>query len=95
MQRREFISRLVAMGLTAAAGVAFAEDAPAPASKLPRRALKPGGPELSIIGFGGLLLRGMEQEQADVLIGAPRRPDLSAPVVRSRATGYPRQVRDR
>ena len=68
MHRREFISRLVAMGLTAAAGVAFAEDAPAPATKLPRRALKPGGPELSIIGFGGLLLRGMEQQQADDIV---------------------------
>ena len=33
MHRREFISRLVAMGLTAAAGVAFAEDAPEPVSK--------------------------------------------------------------
>ncbi len=68
MHRRDFINRLVAMGLTAAAGVAFADDAPAPAEKLPRRPLKADGPELSIIGFGGLLLRGMEQQQADDIV---------------------------
>ncbi len=68
MERREFIARLVAMGLTAAAGIAFAEDAPEPADQLPRRRLRPGGPELSIIGFGGLLLRGMEQQQANDMV---------------------------
>ncbi len=68
MERREFIARLVAMGLTAAAGIAFAEDAPEPAPTLPRRPFKPGGPGLSIIGFGGLLLRGMEQQQADDIV---------------------------
>lgn len=68
MERREFIGRLVAMGLTAAAGVAFAEDAPAPAGQLARRPYQPGGPELSIIGFGGLLLRGMEQAQANDMV---------------------------
>ena len=68
MERREFIARLVAMGLTAAAGIAFADDAPEPALKLPRRPYRPGGPELSIIGFGGLLLRGMEQQQADDIV---------------------------
>lgn len=68
MERREFISRLVAMGLTAAAGVAFAEDAPPPAGQLARRPYRPGGPELSIIGFGGLLLRGMEQAQANDMV---------------------------
>lgn len=64
MERREFIARLAAMGLSAAAGIAFADDAPRPVSRLPRRPLKPGGPDLSIIGFGGLLLRGMRQQQA-------------------------------
>lgn len=68
MERREFISRLLAMGLTAAAGIAFAEDAPAPTGQLPRRPYRPGGPELSIIGFGGLLLRGMEQSQANDVV---------------------------
>ncbi len=71
MHRREFISRLAAMGLTAA-GVAFADDAPEPAQKLPRRPLRGagahGGPELSIIGFGGLLLRGMQQQHADDIV---------------------------
>lgn len=68
MKRREFIGRLVAMGLTAAAGLAFADDAPAPAGQLPCRPYRPGGPELSIIGFGGLLLRGMEQAQANDVV---------------------------
>ncbi|MGM0491951.1 MAG: aldo/keto reductase [Armatimonadota bacterium] len=68
MQRRDFITGLAAMGLTAAAGITFAQDAPEPAQKLPRRPLKPGGPELSIIGFGGLLLRGMEQQNADDIV---------------------------
>ncbi|MGC9317912.1 MAG: aldo/keto reductase [Armatimonadota bacterium] len=68
MQRREFIARLAAMGLGAAAGIAFADDAPEPAASLPRRELGPGGPELSIVGFGGLLLRGMEQHQANDIV---------------------------
>jgi predicted aldo/keto reductase-like oxidoreductase len=68
MQRREFISRLAAMGLTAAAGISFADDAPEAAEKLPRRPFKPGGPELSIVGFGGLLLRGMQQQAADDIV---------------------------
>jgi len=68
VERREFIARLMAMGLTAAAGIAFADDAPEPAPTLPRRPYRPGGPELSIIGFGGLLLRGMEQQQADDIV---------------------------
>lgn len=68
MHRREFISRLAAMGLTAAAGISFAEGAPEPVEKLPRRPLRAGGPELSIVGFGGLLLRGMEQQHADDIV---------------------------
>lgn len=68
MERRDFIQRLVALGLTAAAGIAFADDAPAPADRLPRRRFRPGGPELSVVGFGGLLLRGMEQQQANDIV---------------------------
>ncbi|MGD9495408.1 MAG: aldo/keto reductase [Armatimonadota bacterium] len=68
MKRREFVGRLAAMGLTAAAGIAFAQDAPAPAQRLPRRPFKADGPELSIIGFGGLLLRGMQQQQANDMV---------------------------
>ncbi len=68
MQRREFIGQLTAMGLGASAGIGFAEDAPDPARKLPRRSLEPGGPQLSIIGFGGLLLRGMQQQHADDIV---------------------------
>ncbi|MEA3401281.1 MAG: aldo/keto reductase [Armatimonadota bacterium] len=68
MQRREFIARLAAMGLGAAAGIAFGEDAPEPAPSLPRRELRPGGPELSIVGFGGMLLPGMEQQQANDIV---------------------------
>ena len=69
MRRRQFIGTLAAMGLsTLAAGEIFSDDAPAPAERLPRRPYKPGGPELSIVGFGGLLLRGMEQAQANDIV---------------------------
>ncbi len=46
----------------------FAADAPQPADQLPRRTLGRGGPELSIIGFGGLLLRGMTPEDGNALV---------------------------
>jgi len=46
----------------------FADDAPQPADQLPRRTLGPGGPELSIVGFGGLLLRDMQPEEGNDLV---------------------------
>ncbi len=69
MMRREFPESLAEMGLEAVvAGEIFADDAPQPANQLPRRALRPGGPELSIIGFGGLLLRDMKPEDASDIV---------------------------
>lgn len=70
MQRRQFFERMAAMGLGAlAAGSIFADDAPQPADGLPRRPYRPGGPELSLVGFGGLLLRGMTPEQSADMVG--------------------------
>ncbi len=70
MQRRDFLGALAAMGLGGlAAGEMFADDAPDPTETLLRRPFRPGGPELSIIGFGGLLLRGMQPDHANGLVG--------------------------
>jgi predicted aldo/keto reductase-like oxidoreductase len=57
MRRREFLSSVLASG--AAKGAAAAE--------LPRRPYK-GGVELSVIGFGGIVVVGLEQQEADRVV---------------------------
>lgn len=59
MRRREFLSSVLAGG--AAEGVAAAE--------LPRRPYK-SGVELSVIGFGGIVVVGLEQKEADRVVAA-------------------------
>lgn len=59
MRRREFLSSVLAGG--AAKGVAAAE--------LPRRPYK-SGVELSVIGFGGIVVVGLDQKEADRVVAA-------------------------
>lgn len=59
MRRREFLSSVLASG--AARGAAAAE--------LPRRPYK-SGVELSVIGFGGIVVVGLEQKEADRVVAA-------------------------
>ncbi|MCU0724194.1 MAG: aldo/keto reductase [Planctomycetes bacterium] len=78
MDRREFLKLVAAAGagaVAARAGLA-AEDpptaAPPPApAPLPRRRYGAQGPELSVIGFGGIVVSGIEpQEAAEVVAWA-------------------------
>jgi len=61
MDRRDFIKTTVAAGIAAGVGPTLAQQ-PAP---LPRRALGRTGEQLSIIGFGGIVVIGKEQSHAD------------------------------
>lgn len=65
MKRREFIERSVALGLAAAAGGAGAVHADAP---LPCRPFGSSGRELSVVGFGGIVVMNVEQPEADAIV---------------------------
>lgn len=70
MERREFLARSLAMGIGVAASsmaLARAEETP-PADQLPRRPYGETGHELSIIGFGGIVVSGIEQTEANDLV---------------------------
>ncbi|MCC6445883.1 MAG: aldo/keto reductase [Armatimonadetes bacterium] len=64
VDRREFIKTAAAAGLAAALTVPEAESA----KGLPRRKLGKAGERLSIIGFGGIVVSGVEQPEADRLV---------------------------
>lgn len=73
MGRREFIKRAaVSATAVAALGAGAAgcrpEHEPVDSPRLPRRPFGPGGPDLSVIGFGGLVVSGLPQEQADRIV---------------------------
>ncbi len=72
MRRREFLkSGAVVAGSVAAGGLAQGAEPECDcvnAPKLPRRAYGDTGERLSIIGFGGLVVSGVEQEQANRLV---------------------------
>src|SRR4030042_1291283 len=79
MERREFLKTgTLAAGSVVAGGFmhqttpAAGESEPncpcANAPKLPQRAYGDTGQRLSIIGFGGMVVRGVEQEQANRLV---------------------------
>ena len=63
MRRRDFISAVVAAGAGAAAGTPKAQETPM--GTLARRPYKDGGPELSIIGLGGIVVSQVEQSAAN------------------------------
>lgn len=70
MKRRDFLKTAAVAGLAVQQGdlkvleAALAGDAGGP---VPRRTYK-GGVKLSVIGFGGFLLVGMEQKEADAIV---------------------------
>jgi len=66
VRRRDFVSRIAAAGLGAAAGGAGADDVtPGPVRQLRRRPYGATGRELSIIGFGGIVVMNTEQSEAN------------------------------
>jgi aryl-alcohol dehydrogenase-like predicted oxidoreductase len=72
MKRRQFIQRSAAMAAaTWLAGYAEleADMSSTNAPRLPRRPYGNTGIELSILGFGGMLIRDVQQDHADRLVG--------------------------
>lgn len=71
MQRRDFIRTATVAGAGAFAGTAFAGEGlnnqaeKQPKSKLQYRELGKTGAELSIVGFGGIVVSGVPQEEAN------------------------------
>jgi predicted aldo/keto reductase-like oxidoreductase len=65
MDRREFLKTAAVTGLTAALADQTADAAQKP---LPRRKLGRTGEQLSIIGLGGIVVIGNEQEQANRIV---------------------------
>jgi len=64
MKRRDFVTKVVAAGVGATVGgSALSQDHPA--GQLARRPYRPGGPEISIIGFGGIVVSQLEQAEAN------------------------------
>jgi len=78
MDRRRFLKSTSATGLVMAGGLALHTDAAesdcgpgcncSNAAKLPRRAYGDTGERLSIIGFGGIVVSGVEQEHANRVV---------------------------
>ncbi|MCX5644774.1 MAG: aldo/keto reductase [Phycisphaerae bacterium] len=79
MERREFLKGTIAAGSAVAGGVLGGADAAQSdcgpgcpcygnAAKLPRRAYGDTGERLSIIGFGGIVVSGVEQDQASRVV---------------------------
>ncbi|MFQ6096820.1 MAG: aldo/keto reductase [Armatimonadota bacterium] len=63
MKRRDFISRVAAVGLSASAAVGQASAGPQ--DRLPRRPYGNTGRKLSIIGLGGIVVSEIEQSDAN------------------------------
>lgn len=76
MDRREFLRSTFAAGSAAAGGVLHGADSDcgsdcpchANVPKLPRRAYGDTGERLSIIGFGGIVVSGVEQDHANRIV---------------------------
>ena len=66
MKRRDFLSRVAAVGVSAgAAAAAAAKNAPKPEGQLPRRPYGKTGRELSIVALGGIVISEVPQEEAN------------------------------
>jgi aryl-alcohol dehydrogenase-like predicted oxidoreductase len=78
MERREFLKSTLTAGSVVAGGMLYSTDAAendcgpgcncSNAAKLPRRAYGDTGERLSIIGFGGIVVSGVEQDHANRVV---------------------------
>ena len=64
MKRRDFIANAAALGI-GAAGANAAREGAKPRERLPSRPYGTTGRELSIIGLGGIVVKGVEQSEAN------------------------------
>jgi aryl-alcohol dehydrogenase-like predicted oxidoreductase len=66
MKRRDFIHRMAVIGMSAAAsGSIMADLENAPGRQLPRRKYGRHDDELSVVGFGGIVVMNVEQSEAN------------------------------
>ena len=69
MKRRDFISKAAVIGVSAvASGSSMGEAAQRPQGQLPRRPYGKTGREISIIGFGGIVVSQIEQSEANDMV---------------------------